>query len=147
MALYHRLPFASHWKRYASLLAALIGEAIPYVDVCAFWALDALYIVHAVRAEDRQTHQQLMQTIQKEQEEEARQEWIANYQAQQAEQAQEIEDEDVQEELDQETVWQNNDGAGRMNPPKSKTTPVSTNQKPTSNQLSGKPVGSNGIIK
>lgn len=90
LALYHKVPFASHWQRYASLLVAFIGEAIPYVDICSFWFFDAWYIVSSIRKEDKQMHDQLMQTLNAERQEQERQEWMENYEQQQAMQEEEV---------------------------------------------------------
>ena len=145
LALYHKVPFVSHWQRYASLLVAFIGEAIPYVDVCSFWFFDAWYIVSSIRNEDRQMHQQLMQTVKAEQQEQERQEWVANYEQQQAAQAQETQEEQQEENEErqegeqeneqtvtgQSATRQDNGGVGRINSP----------------QPAGKPAGNGGIIK
>ena len=120
-----KLPFLAHMPIYISVLAAYGFDNIPFVN--AFWWADALYIIHTIRAEDRQTHAQLMQTIEEEKEQQEQEIWMENYQKQQAqddqdEAAQEREDIQIEEseQLNQETNNQEVE-AGRIPSPKSKT--------------------------
>jgi hypothetical protein len=80
-----KMPVSSHLMVYFSILAAEFVGDIPLIN--AFWWLDAWYIVHSVRAEDRQIHAQLMQTIEEERQEKARQDFMENFTRQQAEAA------------------------------------------------------------
>lgn len=93
------------WKVYASTLGTAVGESIPLVNLLPFFTLNAWHIIHAVKVKEKkeqvavETQAQAVSMDTKEQE---RQEWIANYQAQQqAEQeeqeAQEEQDREVQE--------------------------------------------------
>ena len=89
-----RLKFtmAAHWQRYASIWGSFIGELIPFAN-SAIWILDAWYIVHSVRAEDKATYQQLIQTIEEDKQQEQRQQFMEDFARQQAEAAQDGEDE------------------------------------------------------
>ena len=77
-----KMHVSSHPLMYLSILGAELLNNVPFVN--ATWWADAWYIVHTIRAEDRQTHQQLMQTIEQEKQDEARQNFMADFEAKQA---------------------------------------------------------------
>ena len=78
-----RMGLASHWQRYASIWGAFIAEDIPYLNIACFWTLDGIYIMHAIRNEDREAHARVVAETQAKQAEQDREEWVENYQQQQ----------------------------------------------------------------
>ena len=88
-----KLPFSSHLKIYISITCFMLIEYIPFLTINDAWWLDAWYIIHTIRAEDRKIHEQLLQTIQQEKEEEEKQNFMRDFEEQQAKDAEAVENE------------------------------------------------------
>jgi len=106
-----KLPILAHMPIYISILGAEFVDNIPLIN--AMWWADAWFIIHSVRAEDRQIHQQLHQVVEGEQEEKDREEWMKNYQKQQMIEDQQEKREPETVEYDQEELME-----GRVASPK-----------------------------
>ncbi len=83
-----KFEFAEHWKRYASIWGAFVGELLPVANIASFWIIDGVYIMYTVRAEDKKIHQQLLAAAEEERKEAERQIFMENFARQQAETAQ-----------------------------------------------------------
>lgn len=83
------LTLAEDSKVYGSIAGTIVGEFIPGLDIAPFFTIDAWYITRSIKAKDRARQSMVdgqNQSIVAEQE---RQDWIVNYQQQQAMEAEE----------------------------------------------------------
>lgn len=112
------------WKVYASMFGTAIGESIPLLNLLPFFALNAWRITHAIKVQDKAAEKTANEKASEDKaaEEQEQQEWIANYQMQQQElvsQEEAAKEEQLESENTtpkQETMWQNDGGAGRIAP-------------------------------
>lgn len=88
-ALAKGLTIAGDSKIYGSIFGTIAGEFIPGLDIAPFFTLDAWYITRSLKAKDRAEQQAVDEETKAIVEEQGRQDWIENYQTQQALQAQE----------------------------------------------------------
>jgi hypothetical protein len=55
------MTIADNWKQYASVVLAFVAEFIPIVDVAPLWCLDAWYITHHLKSNDKSRKEALRQ--------------------------------------------------------------------------------------
>jgi hypothetical protein len=139
------LTIAEDSKVYNSIVGTAAGEFIPGLDIAPFFTIDAWYITHSIKEKDKAHQAVLDEETKAAVAEQNRQDWVENYEQQQAMQAQEegaevsMQGEPTQKTIEQEANYKNSGGVGRIKPLK-----IKEDTKP---QLTGKPVGNSGIIK
>jgi|GEM_PF-2737107 len=117
-ALFKGLSISDNWAVFESIIGTIVGEFIPGFDILPFFTADAFFITHTIKNKDKARQAALEQEAQSILDEQNQQNWMREYQQNQAAQA----EQDAYEEQESEEEAEEDEDSGTQ-----RTSAIQTN--------------------